>query len=342
MEQLKRVELVPFQAAIRAGVDSIMTAHLALPAVDAPEIPATVSKAITTGLLREQLGFKGIILTDALEMGGIAKGYSASEAAVKAIQAGTDVLVMTPDPEAAIKAIMAEIRAGRITAARIDESVERILAAKALTGLDHQRYVDVEAIGDAVNSPEANRRAQEIADRAVTLVKNERNLIPLRNPSKTCFPLLSEARNSNSGQAFQKALEKRVPGAHIWMLDPTMPLPAIDSACENFAVLAFTSVNAYAGNVALRGDYPKLLDMLIDTGKPVTLIAMGSPYLLRSFPKVSAYVATFTTVPPAETSALKAILGEMAIRGHLPVTIPGLAKYGDGIQLGIRPPTVSR
>jgi beta-N-acetylhexosaminidase len=341
IEQLRRVELAPFQAAIRAGVDAVMSAHIALPAVDAPDIPATISKPIVTGLLREQLGFKGIILTDALEMGGIAKGYSAGEAAVKALAAGSDVLVMTPDPDAAIKAVLAAVSSGQISARRIDESVERILAAKVLTGLDTKRFVDVEAISDVVNPPETNQRAQEIADRAVTLVKNERNLIPLTAPAKTCFVALAESRNSNSGQAFQQELKRRGLTAHFLMLDPTMPPPAIEPGCENFAVLAFAAVNAYAGNVALRGDYPKLIDMLVETGKPVALVAMGSPYLLRSFPKVSAYLATFSTVPISEIAALKAMLGEIPIHGRLPVTIPGLAKYGDGIQLAVRPPSIT-
>jgi len=322
-------------------VDSVMTAHIAVPALDAPDIPATISHAIITGLLREQLGFKGIVLTDALEMGGIAKGYSTGEAAVKALEAGVDVLVMTPNPEAALKAIMAAVRSGRITTKRIDESVERILAAKTLAGLDRKRFVDVEAIGDAVNSPESNQRAQEIADRAVTLVRNERNLIPLAAPAKTCYPVLSEARDSTSGQAFKQELLRRIPAAQVWLLDPTMPLPVPEASCESFAVIAIATVNAYAGNVALKGDYPQLIDTLVATGKPVALVALGSPYLLRSFPKVNAYLATFSTVPPSEIAAVKALLGEMPIRGHLPVTIPGLAKYGEGIQIAVRPPTIS-
>jgi len=339
-EQLRRVELVPFEAAIRAGVDSVMTAHIAVPALDAPDVPATTSRAIITGLLREQLGFKGIVVTDALEMGGI-KSYSAGDAAVKALEAGVDVLLMTPDPEAALRAVMAAVRSGRLSAKRIDESVERVLDAKVLTGLDRKRFVDVDAIADSVNSPEANRRAQEIADRAVTLVKNDRNLIPLAAPAKTCFVVLAESRSSTSGQAFQQELKRRMQSAQICMLDPTMPLPVIEPACENFVVMAFASVSAYAGEVALRGDYPTLIDQLVATGKPVALVAMGSPYLLRNFPKVSAYLATFSTVPPSEIAALKALLGEIPIHGRLPVTIPGSAKYGDGIQLPVRPPTVT-
>jgi beta-N-acetylhexosaminidase len=340
-EQLRRVEWVPFEAAIRAGVDSVMTAHIAVPALDAPDIPATVSKAIVTGVLREQLGFKGIVVTDALEMGGIAKGYSAGEAAVKALQAGVDVLLMTPEPERALNAVLAAVRTGQLTQKHIEESVERILAAKAAVGLDRKRFVDLEAIGDAVNPPETNQRAQEIADRAVTLVRNEKNLFPLAAPAKACFLVLAESKYSTAGQAFVQELKRRAPAAHVWPLDPTMPAPAPDPTCETFVVAAFASVNAYADNVALKGDYPKLIEALAATGKPVALIALGSPYLLRNFPHVSAYLATFSTVPPSEIAAVKALLGEIPIRGHLPVTIPGFAKYGAGIQVPVRAGTVS-
>jgi beta-N-acetylhexosaminidase len=341
LEELRRVEMVPFEAAIRAGVDSVMTAHIAVPAVDAPDVPATISKPIITGMLRDQLGFKGIVVTDALEMGGIAKGFGAGDVAVKALDAGVDVLLMTPDPEAALNAVMAAVRSGRLSAKRIDESVQRLLEAKVLTGLDRKRLVDVEAIGDVVNSPEANRRAQEIADRAVTLVKNERNMLPLTSPARTCFTVLAESRSSNSGLAFRQELTRRMRDAQVLIVDPSMPLPAIEPSCENFAVLAFASVNAYTGDVALRGDYPKLIDQLVETGKPVALVAMGSPYLLRNFPKVTAYLATFSTVPPSEVAALKALLGEIPVRGHLPVTIPGVAKYGEGIQLQARAPALT-
>jgi beta-N-acetylhexosaminidase len=248
---------------------------------------------------------------------------------------------MTPDPERALAAVMAAVRSGRLTQKRIEESVERVLAAKVATGLDRRRFVDTEAIGDLVNQPESNQRAQEIADRAVTLIKNDRNMIPLGLHSKVCYLTLAESRFSTEGQSFAQELKRRNPDAHLWQLDPTMPIPSPDPACESYAVAAFSSVAAYTGNPALRGDFPKLIDSLIGTGKPVALVALGSPYLLRSFPGVTAYLATFSTVPPSEASALKALLGEIPIRGHLPVTIPNVAKYGEGIQLGIRPPAIS-
>src|SRR5207249_2686174 len=186
-QHLDSIEFVPFRAAIEEGVDAIMTAHIGVPALDAPDLPATLSPAIMTGLLRDEFKFQGLVVTDALEMGGIAKGYSNAEAAVRALEAGADVLLMPPDPEGAIRAVVAAVKKGRLSVKRIDQSVARVLAAKQSVGLDRAKLVDVEAIADVINSPEAAARAQEIADRAVTLVKNEGGVVPLRNAANACF-----------------------------------------------------------------------------------------------------------------------------------------------------------
>jgi beta-N-acetylhexosaminidase len=338
-ERMESVELFPFRAAIQAGVDSIMTAHIAVPALAPADLPATLSPAILTGLLRGEMGFKGIIVTDALEMGGISKGYSSGEAAVLALEAGADALVMPPDPEAAIKAVLAAVESHRITRARIDESVARLLAAKERTGLDRKRVVDLEGIGDQIAAPEDEERAQQIAERAVTLAKNDGNPIPLRAPAKTCFLTLAESRASSEGLEFAQQVHHREKGAQMFSLDASMPAASLDAAvqktgeCESFAVAAFASVAAYRGDVALGGEFPGMLDALFATGKPVVLIALGNPYMVRSFPKAAAFLLTFSTVPLSETAAVKALFGEIPIRGHLPVSIPGVAKIGDGMEL---------
>jgi len=338
-EHLERVELVPFRAAIQAGVDAVMTAHIAVPALSPPDLPATLSPAILTGLLRNDLGFKGIIATDALEMGGIAQGFSTGEACVRALEAGADTLLMPTDPEAAIRAVLAAEQSGRLTRPRVRDSVARILAAKEKVGLDRKRFVDVEAMGDVLDSEEANDKAQEVADRAVTLVRNNSNLVPLANPENTCFVVMPEGRYSTEGQVFAQQLRKRRAKASITVLDGSIPREQIDQAlaglsgCQNFAVAAFASVSASRGSVGLGGDLPHAMEVIEASGKPVAMVALGSPYLLRNFPNVTAYLATFSTVPPSETAAVKALLGEIPIRGHLPVSIPGFAKVGDGLQV---------
>jgi len=337
-ERLEAVELAPFRAAIQAGVDSIMTAHIAVPALAPADVPATLSPAILTGLLRGDMGFKGIIVTDALEMGGIAQGYTGGEAAVLALEAGADALVMPPDPEAAVKAILAAVQSGRLTRARIDESVARLLAAKERVGLDRRALVDLEGISDLIDAPEDQERAQDIAARAVTLVKNE-GALPLRAPAKACFLTLAESHYSNEGLEFAQEVRRREKNATVIALDASMPGPTLDAAvqkttaCESFVVAAFASVAAYRGDAGLAGEFPHLLEALFATGKPVVLVALGNPYLVRSFPKAAAFLLTFGTVPPSETAAVQAMFGESPVRGHSPVTIPGVARLGEGLQL---------
>jgi beta-N-acetylhexosaminidase len=338
-ERLESVELAPFRSAIQAGVDAIMTAHIAVPAVAPPNVPATLSREILTGLLRDEMGFKGIVVTDALEMGGIAQGHSSGEAAVLAIEAGADALVMPPDPEAAVKAILAAVQSGRLTRVRIDESVARLLAAKERVGLDRRATVDLEAIGDQIDAPEDRERADEIARRAVTLVKNQGNLLPLRAPAKTCFLTLAESRYSNEGFEFAQEVRRREKSATVIQLDASLAAASLDAAvqntaaCESVAVAAFASVAAYRGETVLGGDFPRMLDALVSTGKPVALIVMGNPYLARRFPNAAAFLLTYSTVPPSETAAVQALFGETAIRGRLPVNIPGIGKIGEGIEL---------
>ncbi len=339
-ERLERVELVPFKAAIQAGVDSIMTAHVAVPALAPPDLPATLSSAILTDLLRKQLGFQGLVVTDALEMRGIANGFSAGDAAVRALEAGADALLMPSDPDAAIKAVIAAVENGRLAKARIAASVAKILSAKEKVGLDRKRSVNLEAISDVVNAPEANEKAQEVADRAVTLVRNQHGLIPLAVPDRACYVVMTESRYSSQGQVFMQEMRRRsVRATSLAALDPSMPQPQLDEAvahlsgCDSYVVAAFVAVGANRGSVGLTGELPHAMETIAATGKPVALVSLGNPYLLRNFPNVAAYLATFSTVPVSELAAVKAILGEISIRGHLPVTIPGLARYGEGIQV---------
>ncbi len=336
--RLDRVELPPFQAAIAQGVDAIMSAHISVPALDATGAPATLSAPILTGLLRGDLGFRGIIVTDALDMGGIVNGFGAGEAAVRTLEAGSDVLLMPPDPEAAIHAVVNAVRSGRLTEKRINQSVVRLLAAKERLGLGRKRTVDLDQIAETVNSPESNQKAQEVADRAVTLVKNEGALVPLQAGPNTCYLLLTENRQSSQGTAFSEEIRKKSPGSPVIRLDPTMVQADLDQAArtaiehDRIVVAAFVSVAAYRGNTALAGQFPALMETLVASRKPLALIALGNPYLLRSYPGVSAYMATFSTVPPSEVAAAKCLLGEVPFRGRLPVTIPGIAERGSGIQ----------
>jgi beta-N-acetylhexosaminidase len=344
--RLEKIEWAPFRAAIQSGTDSVMTAHIAVPALDDAGVPATLSSKILNGVLREELGFKGIVVTDALEMGGIAKGFPVGEAAVRSLIAGADVLLMPPDGEAAINAIAAAVRSGQISQKRIDESVMRVLTAKARLGLATKKLVDLDAIHEIVNAPESNAVAQQICDRSITLVKNEGDFVPLKTAGDTAFFILTEGSTSIEGQAFALEVRKRAVMANVTILDAGMSDADLQtalqraSAASRYVAVAFASVAAYRGSVALGGGFPQMVQNLVATKKPVALIAMGNPYLLRNFPDVAAYMTTYSTVPPSELSAVKALFGEIPIAGKLPVTIPGFAQYGDGITIAASHPVV--
>ncbi len=345
-DRIEAVELQPFRAAIASGVDAVMTAHLAVPALEPDNIPATVSTKIITGVLRDELGFHGLVITDAMDMQGLAAMFDTAEASVRAIQAGADVLLMPKRAEDAIRGVVAAVQSGRITRKRLDESVNRVLAAKVRLGLTRKRLVNLEDIADVVDSPESEELAQSVADHAVTLVKDTKDSLPIRHSESTCLIALTEGRRSQQGIRLIDEVKKRAPGINTTVLDPAMTKPDLDqvsekvSSCGQIIVAAYVSVSAYRGNVALAGGYPDFLNALIAGKAPVMLASLGNPYLLRSFPNAAAYLTTYSPTPTSETALAKALFGEIAITGHLPVTIPGVAKYGDGIQVPVASPVI--
>jgi beta-N-acetylhexosaminidase len=338
-DRIEAVELPPFRSAIAAGVDAVMTAHLNVPALEPDNLPATVSSKIITGVLREELGFHGLVVTDAMEMQGLLAMFDSAEASVRAIEAGADVLLMPKRPEEAIRGVVAAVEKGRISRKRLDDSVNRVLAAKARLGLRAKKLVDLEAIADVVDSPEAAERAQEVADHAVTLVKDSKDSLPIRHPEGVCLIALSEGRRSQQGIRLIDEVKKRAPGVTATVLDPSMSKADLDqvsektAGCSEIVAAAYVTVAAYRGNVALAGGYPDFLNGLIAGKVPVMLVALGNPYLVRSFPNVSAYLTTYSPTSTSEAALAKALFGEIAITGHLPVTIPNVANYGDGIQV---------
>lgn len=338
-ERIESVELVPFRAAVEHGVDSIMTAHMAVPAFESQPVPATVSQNVLTGLLREELGFRGLIVTDALEMQGIAALFPQGEAAVRAIEAGADVLLMPTDPEVCIRAILAAVLNGRISRQRIDASAAKLMAAKRRVGLFRTRSVNLDAISDEIEDPNVDQLAQRVADRAVTLVKDDKHLFPMPSLNGSCLVIMGEGQFSQHGELLAAELNRSAPDLKTYTTNPAMPddvLAAIanDTAhCKQIYVAAFVTVAAYRGSVALQGGLNSFLKSLARGPVPVALISLGNPYLLRECPEVASYAATFSTSTTSEIAAAKAILGEIAITGKMPVSIPGLARIGDGLDV---------
>jgi beta-N-acetylhexosaminidase len=320
-----------------------------VPAIEPEDIPATVSPLVLTGLLRNELKFQNIIVTDAMDMAGLTKEFKGGEASVRALLAGADVLLMPADPEQAIRAVVAAVENGRIPRQRIDDSAMRVVAAKIRVGLTKNKLVNVETVADVLEAKESVESAQRVSDRAVTLLRNEtRNagaVVPLADPNHACVIIAVQSRASTSGPRFAQEFARRAKQARIVTVDSSMPQSALEalfkgaaeaggtSQCSAIVVSADVTVSANRGDAPLSGDLAPFLQKLTEGPAPVVLVAVGNPYLLASFPKVAAYLATFSITAPSEASAVKALFGQIAITGRTPVSIPGFAAVGDGIQL---------
>ncbi len=346
-DRIENLELVPFRAAVKAGADSVMTAHMSVPAFEPQPLPATVSPSILTGLLRNELGFGGLIVTDALEMAGIASLYSQGEAAVRAVEAGADVLLMPTDPEACIRSLMSAVAAGRISKTRIDSSASKIFAAKARVGLLRSRTVNLDKLSDIVEDPKLSALAQRVADRAITLVRDDQHLFPATDLTESCLVIAQENQFSQRGELLAADLKKSASSLKVLVVDPSMSDKLLSAAaeetshCKQIYVAAFVTVAAYRGSVALEGGLTSFLNTLIHGTVPVAIVSFGNPYLLRSLPDAKTYAATFSTAATSETAVAKAILGRIAISGKLPVSIPDLAKVGDGLNVPALPKSAS-
>jgi len=374
--RLDAVELPPFRQAIAAGVDSVMVAHVTVPALDAdPNHVATISPAVVSDLLEKQLGFKGIVVTDALDMAGLTHLFAndIGRAAVEAFKAGNDMLLIPADLPASYAAMLQAVRSGEISRERLDHSVLKILKVKASLGLQDARMVDLGAIANLVGKPADMAFGQQVADSAVTLVRENSKILPLKRVgTKTAgLPYMTheETRNqvvsvifsddvrTDSGRAFARELLARVPDAHVIYVDPRFAaamsdevLKAVDEAQTVIAAVyviptAGKIASAPAGPGALKNSVSladasgTLLGQVLDHAAAKTVvIAMGNPYVAADFPKIENYMCTFSNATVSEASAVKALFGEIAVHGHLPVTIPNVAERGAGIE---RPPQVA-
>jgi beta-N-acetylhexosaminidase len=340
-ERIETTELTPFRAAIAHDADAIMTAHLQVPSLDPAGLPATLSSPVLTGVLRNELGFKGLIVTDAMEMAGITSQFPEGEACARAVEAGADVLLMPLNPERCIDAIAAAVRSGRISRKRIDASAGRVLAAKQAVGLYRGRTVNLDSIPERAEDPELAEVAQRAASRAVTLVKDDKHLVPVSATSAAagpaCLVVMTEAQFSTRGEALARELGHTITDLRVMvvnaMMDPSLLAGYVSAAssCGQIYIAAFITVSANRGSVALQGGLAGFLSQLIAGPKPVALISLGNPYLLRDFPGVSTYMATFSSTPSSEIAAARALLGTAAITGKLPISVPPVAKLGDGL-----------
>jgi beta-N-acetylhexosaminidase len=344
-EQLESAELVPFRAAIAAGVDSIMPGHLAVPALEPDaNVPATLSHNILTGLLRDEMKFRGLIVTDAMDMGGVTSLYPPGEAAVRSVEAGADVLLMPPLPDAAMAGLENAVSSGRISVKRIDESVRRILGAKAGIGLDKQRLVDIPRLNEKFGRPAFDVDAQRIADRGVTLLRDIPKVLPLDStrPLRVLLVALSADPDPFPAETLEPEIRPRVDSLTVLRADTqfrsvsTLKLPNPNTYDVAIAAL-FVRVADRKGNVGFPDDQRAFIDQLLAAGKPTVIAGFGSPYLIERFPNAPTWLAEFATNDVSQRAAGRALFGQIAIGGQIPVTVPGAVKIGDGMHLAANP-----
>lgn len=340
--RLDSVELVPFRAAIASGVGAIMTFHGAMPALDSSGVPGTLSEKVMTGLLRDELQFKGIIISDAMDMRGVLDQYGAVEAVKRAVAAGVDVLIQPLEVTQTIDAVVAGVTEGRYTEARLDESVRRILQAKQGLDLDKRRLVSLDSLRFIVGDTSHVRMARSIATRSITLVKDSLSQVPLdlsRNP-RILSVTVARRTDLSAGVTFNGTLRESSRSLRAEFLaaeDPAADYARLERLADSADVVI---VSSYVGQNwdAVSANAPQafasFVQRLSARGKRPVVASFGNPYLLQQIPDVGTYVVAWGGFPPSQLAAARALLGVQAITGRLPISIPlekGIVMRGVGL-----------
>lgn len=363
--RIDSLELMPFRRAVEAGIGSIMIAHIALPQIDGEEIrplkeyrggdaepgaeilsekatvPATLSFKVQTEILRREMGFKGLIVSDAMSMSGLTLYFTQEEAGVRAFLAGTDILEKPEDVDAMLRGLKAAVASGRIPMTRLDDSVRRQLAWKHAVGLSKQRITPLDQIDRIVSGPESNRLADEIAEKAVTLVRQEAGALPLdRNAMITVLGISNGFDGPPTMGPFTGTLRTSgVRFAQAYLQENSLPeqvaaaRKAVNEA-DLVIVGLYGRVRSGAKNsVGIPENGAAILREALASGKKVIGISFGNPYILSSFPEMKTYVVAYGDMSSLQRAAARGLLGQQGFTGKLPITLPGLHPRGTGIQL---------
>jgi beta-N-acetylhexosaminidase len=370
--RIDTVELVPFRRAIAAGVQGIMTFHGLVPALDTASVPATLNPAIMTGLLRRQLGFNGLLITDAMDMNGVLSrvtvGQSSrpsqattgnygtinnsigiAEACKLAIGAGADILLMPSDVPAAIDAVVAGVREGRFTQARVDSSVRRVLEIKQRFNLDRHRFVSLDSVRSLVGDTANLAVAATTAQRSITLAKDSLNLVPVAHTSAAEPRVLSitiaTRTDLPAGATFNAELRQGLRSLRTELITSDDPAPnyarllAIADSVDVAIVGSYLSTGTNIASANAPEPLAQFMRDLVRRHPRTVLLAFGNPYLLQQVPSASTYVVAWGGFPVSQAAAARALLGLAPISGRLPISIPPLLSFGAGIsrQAGPRP-----
>ena len=360
-ERLDTLELVPFRRAIKEGVAAIMTFHGVVPALDTSPIPVTLSPRVMTDLLRKELGFTGLLLTDALDMSGVlaqVRPTSAStlaagaygngsvpsaglaEVVMQALLAGDDILLMPSDVPTAIDAVVAGVRSGRITEGRLDASVRRVLEVKQLLRLDRQRLVSLDSVAIVVGDTAHVAAAQRSAQLSITLAKDSLHIVPLtRAPSQKVLSItIANRPDLGAGTTFNAELRRGTSTLRTEYVDPANPdlsierLVALADSVDVTVISSYLSQGSTVASTAAPANILGLIQRLSEGGRRVVVVAFGNPYLLREIPYVPAYLLAWGPFPVSQRAAAIALIGEAPITGRMPISIPPLVPFGAGEQ----------
>jgi beta-glucosidase-like glycosyl hydrolase len=345
--RLDEIELAPFKAAITAGADAVMVAHVEMPALDKTAGPATFSQPVVTGLLREQLGFKGLIVSDAMNMNAVTQLGTAGENAVKAFNAGIDVILDSRDTMAAFEGMKAAVASGQIARARLEASVRRILTAKARLGLHRARAVSLDSLPAIVGSRKHLAVAQQVSDRALTLIKDDRKQVPLALAKEASVLYLSvldypaQWRIAAPSRAMVPALRERwrdtdaVEISDVTTLNELALIRSMANRYDAIVIGVFVRASSGSGRLDLAPSVIRLLQDLsrstLQRNQPLIAAFFGNPYVPLSVPELPAMLATYDFSDAAELSVVRAIAGELAIGGRLPIALPGMFPIGHGL-----------
>jgi beta-glucosidase-like glycosyl hydrolase len=352
--RLHDVELVPFRRGVEQGAEAVMAAHIELPALDpAPQTPATFSRPILHDLLRQELGFGGLVYTDSMSMDAVAKMVTPDEGAVRALAAGADQILDSPDPIAAFNGIKRAVASGRLAQAQIDEPVRRALRAKASVGLHRTRAIDLEAVPSKVGGRAHAAIAEEAFARAITLVKDDRRQVPLTAPRDAPIMYLSVLDYPSGWQiaapsrTFIPELKKRWPQVTSIEVSDHTPMAELDLvravAPRYAAVIAsvFVRSTSGSGRLDLAAELVRLLkDLSRITERadvPLVTVFFGNPYTASFVPELPAMLLTYDFYDQAERAAVRAIAGEAWLSGRLPVTLSPQLRAGFGLDRAGKP-----
>ena len=339
-ERLDNLELIPFKSAIKSDVMSVMIAHLSLPALDNEvNVPASLSKNIIDGLLINELNFKGLVVTDALNMAGVVKHFSAEEVAIRCVNAGVDLILMPQGESVSISAIEQAVISGSISEERINTSVRKILNAKNWLKLNENKLTDVSKVSSIVNSDDAKRISRQIADESLTLVKNSNSLVPFNNAaSQSCLIIsLNNGNEKANSDYFLRRFNESNKFSSTSYYDLTSDIVNSDDIlldADNYDVIIipiYAKVKIKTGTVGLPDSQISLISSLASKGKKILVVSFGNPYLIQGFPEIDSYICAYADAESSIDAGIDSFYGTIKFKGKLPVTISSKFKFGDGI-----------